>query len=55
VAEGVESPEVDAVLKLMGCDCGQGYYYGRPMLADDVTTFLRGLQPAALARGRHSL
>jgi predicted signal transduction protein with EAL and GGDEF domain len=36
VAEGVERPEVDAMLKLMGCDVGQGYFYGRPMLAPDV-------------------
>jgi diguanylate cyclase (GGDEF)-like protein len=55
VAEGVESPEVDAVLKLMGCDYGQGYYYGRPMLAEDVTTFLRELEPATPARSRRAL
>ncbi|MYZ49983.1 putative bifunctional diguanylate cyclase/phosphodiesterase [Propylenella binzhouense] len=36
VAEGVETPEMDALLKIMGCDFGQGYYYGRPALAEEV-------------------
>jgi EAL domain-containing protein (putative c-di-GMP-specific phosphodiesterase class I) len=45
VAEGVEGPELDAVLKLMGCEFGQGYFYGRPMLADDILSYLRSNQP----------
>jgi diguanylate cyclase (GGDEF)-like protein len=40
VAEGVEGPEVDAVLALMGCDLGQGYHYGRPMPAEAVPGFI---------------
>jgi diguanylate cyclase (GGDEF)-like protein/PAS domain S-box-containing protein len=40
VAEGVEGPEVDAMLALMGCDLGQGYHYGRPMPAEAVPGFI---------------
>ncbi|MGQ7792675.1 putative bifunctional diguanylate cyclase/phosphodiesterase [Faunimonas sp. B44] len=36
VAEGVETPEMDALLKIMGCDFGQGFYYGRPVLAPQI-------------------
>ena len=50
VAEGVEGPEIDAVLKLMGCDYGQGYFYGRPVLAEDISNYLRDREPDAPAR-----
>jgi diguanylate cyclase (GGDEF)-like protein len=49
IAEGVEGPEVDAVIKLMGCDAGQGYFYSCPLLADEVlacvSPFLRAAEP----------
>jgi EAL domain-containing protein (putative c-di-GMP-specific phosphodiesterase class I) len=30
VAEGVENPEAAGLLRSMGCDLAQGYYFGRP-------------------------
>jgi diguanylate cyclase (GGDEF)-like protein len=36
VAEGIEEPQVLAMLQAMGCRCGQGYLFARPMPADRV-------------------
>jgi EAL domain-containing protein (putative c-di-GMP-specific phosphodiesterase class I) len=35
VAEGVESQEIEASLRLMGCDVAQGYHYSRPVTCDE--------------------
>jgi len=35
VAEGVESPQVWAALKELGCDYGQGYLFSRPIPAEE--------------------
>ena len=40
VAEGVETREVWAALKRLGCDVGQGYLFSRPLPADEATRFL---------------
>jgi diguanylate cyclase (GGDEF)-like protein len=35
VAEGVETEEDERMIRAMGCDCGQGYYYSRPVSAEE--------------------
>lgn len=35
-AEGVETKEINNLLYKMGCDCIQGYYFGKPMKAHEV-------------------
>jgi diguanylate cyclase (GGDEF)-like protein len=40
VAEGVESSEIVALLRAMGCDAAQGYHFRRPMTALDATAWL---------------
>ncbi len=35
VAEGVELPEHMQILRAMGCHCAQGYYFSRPVAADE--------------------
>jgi EAL domain-containing protein (putative c-di-GMP-specific phosphodiesterase class I) len=44
IAEGVESEEQAKMLRLLKCDEMQGYFFSRPLSADDVEVFLR---PAA--------
>ena len=39
VAEGVETYEQFGMLKIMGCDQIQGFYFSRPLPADDFLTF----------------
>ena len=45
IAEGVETPEQVAFLKARFCDEGQGYYFGRPVLAEEFATLLGALRP----------
>jgi len=42
VAEGVETPSQAAALRRMGCRHAQGFYFARPMIAEDVTELLSG-------------
>jgi EAL domain-containing protein (putative c-di-GMP-specific phosphodiesterase class I)/AmiR/NasT family two-component response regulator len=44
VAEGIETEAVSDRLRDVGCDVGQGWYFGRPMQSDAL---LRWLAPAA--------
>ena len=37
VVEGVETEENDRMIRDMGCDFGQGYYYSRPIPADEFS------------------
>jgi diguanylate cyclase (GGDEF)-like protein/PAS domain S-box-containing protein len=41
IAEGVETEQHRDLLAEAGCDYGQGYWFARPMTADDFTTFAR--------------
>jgi EAL domain-containing protein (putative c-di-GMP-specific phosphodiesterase class I) len=40
VAEGVEDSAQFLALRRMGCDVGQGYYFGRPMETGDMERLL---------------
>lgn len=41
VAEGVESPETEALLLKMGCNCAQGYLYAPAMAVEDFIGWWR--------------
>ena len=41
VAEGIETPEDASFLRSIGCEYGQGYYYGEPVSDREVIDLLR--------------
>jgi len=41
IAEGVETPEQLAFLRLHGCDEVQGYYFSKPLTAQAFAQYLR--------------
>lgn len=45
IAEGVETPQQRGLLAAMGCEMGQGYYFGRPVPADEIARLFER-QPA---------
>ena len=38
IAEGVETKEQLEIIKRLGCDMGQGYYWERPLPADEISS-----------------
>jgi len=40
LAEGIETEEQAAALRSAGCELGQGYFYARPMPAEDFSLFI---------------
>ena len=40
IVEGVETEEQKTFMKSLGCDIMQGYFFGRPMTAYDMTNIL---------------
>lgn len=46
-AEGIEDAESAATLRDMGCTYGQGYYFAKPLLADDAYEFWLSRRNAA--------
>ncbi|MFD2229044.1 putative bifunctional diguanylate cyclase/phosphodiesterase [Alkalimarinus sediminis] len=40
IAEGVETKEQEAYLVSRGCDMGQGYFYSRPVAAEEFLSYL---------------
>jgi EAL domain-containing protein (putative c-di-GMP-specific phosphodiesterase class I) len=45
IAEGVETAEQFAFLRGKDCDEGQGFYFGRPVMAAEMTRALLGAVP----------
>lgn len=46
VAEGIETAEQAERLQSLGCHLGQGYYYARPMAAEDVSALFMSTRQA---------
>lgn len=40
IAEGIETPEQETFLRMLGCRSGQGYLYSKPIAADEMGNML---------------
>ena len=45
-AEGIETVELAQTLTVLGCTTGQGYYWSKPLPADEAYAFLAASAPA---------
>jgi EAL domain-containing protein (putative c-di-GMP-specific phosphodiesterase class I)/AmiR/NasT family two-component response regulator len=45
IAEGIETEDQLAFLRLLRCDRGQGYFFGRPTMSDEMTSAHSNSQP----------
>ncbi len=45
IAEGVETREQFEHLRAVGCEAGQGFYFGAPMSADEIRLYLQDHRP----------
>ncbi len=48
VAEGIETDAQSGVVRQLGCDKGQGYFYSRPLMAADLVTWLDAVRPTSM-------
>lgn len=55
VAEGIESADQLAMLQVMDCDFGQGFFLGKPMRAYEVEEFMRQEGPVVNLLGPMSI
>ena len=49
VAEGIETPEQQEILRELGCVFGQGFMYSRPVLAEEIPALVRSIQEKGYA------
>jgi EAL domain-containing protein (putative c-di-GMP-specific phosphodiesterase class I) len=49
VAEGIETREQAEMMVWLGCELGQGYFYGRPMPSEELAAFLSTQELVALS------
>ena len=54
-AEGIETAEQVSLLRELGCDRGQGYYFARPLAADPLAALFAHNLPEPGARPVHAL
>ena len=44
IAEGVEDAATESMLRSMGCDLGQGYYYEKPVPHEQISQWLENFE-----------
>ena len=54
VAEGVEDERTWRLLHAAGCHVAQGWFYARPMPADELAAWLARYRPLVIAAGTDS-